>query len=349
MSSVWVTKRPGKRGMRYLVRWIEPDSGKNRGKTFKRAEDARDFKMKLKRDFETNDYVAPVNISYDEWAKQHLDSLRNTPDIDLAYKSIAGHKEALAHLKRVCNPKSPIEITPKMIRVFRLKLLKEGLAPRTINKHVATSRSALSYAVRAEVVLANKLFGPHRLFLRTERKPPRILEVGEVVTLMNLANVKLKTVISLAYYHGLRKGEISYLQWPDVDTKELTLEIVNREGIHRTKKRNTRVIALRLESAELLQRLHQERVNEFVFTKPKTYYNYCGCDFRRLVKKLGINHCSLHDLRKTCNTTMQDKGIPQEVAMQVLGHTSAHVNQEFYTGMLTEQQRIAVNSLPSVG
>ena len=107
-------------------------------------------------------------------------NLRNSPDIDLADKTISGHKEALEHLVRVCNPKSPIEINPKMIRVFRLKLLDEGLAARTINKHIAAIRSALSYAVRAEVVPTNKLFGPHRLFLRVEWKTPRILEVGEV-------------------------------------------------------------------------------------------------------------------------------------------------------------------------
>ena len=128
MSSVWVTKRPGKRGMRYLVRWIEPDSRRNRAKTFGRSEDARDFRTKLMQDLRNNEYFIPVNVNFDEWVKRRL-----------------------------------------------------------------------------------------------------------------------------------------------------------------------------------------------------------------------------HNLRKTWNTTMQDKGIPQEVAMQVLGHTSAHVNRQFYAGMLTEQQRIAVSSLPSVG
>lgn len=349
MSSVWVTKRHGKRGVRYIVRWIEPDSGRNRGKTFRRAEDARDYKAKLKRDFETNDYIVPVNIRYDEWVKRHLENLNNSPDIDLAQRTIAAHKKSLEHLMRVCNPKSPAEITPKMIRAFRLKLLAEGLEPSTINQHVSVIRSALSYAVRAEVVAANKLLGPHRLFLRTEHKPPRILEVGEVIMLMNLAERKLKTVISLAYYHGLRKGEICYLQWQDVDTDELRLDVVNREGIHRTKKRDTRAIAMRPECATLLHCLHQDRVNEFVFTEPSTFYHFSGRDFKKLVQGAGIDHCTLHDLRKTCNTTMQDNGIPQEVAMQVLGHSSAHVNRQFYTGMLTEQQRIAINSLPSVG
>ena len=65
MSSVWVTKRPGKRGMRYLVRWIEPETGKNRSKTFRRHEDARAHEAKLRRDFTTNEYFSPVKISYD--------------------------------------------------------------------------------------------------------------------------------------------------------------------------------------------------------------------------------------------------------------------------------------------
>ena len=95
MSSVWVTKRRGKHGMRYLVRWIEPDSGKNRAKTFRRSDDAREFKAQLKQDFKNNDYFVPVKINFDEWVKRHLENLHNSPDVDLAYKTIVGHKEAL--------------------------------------------------------------------------------------------------------------------------------------------------------------------------------------------------------------------------------------------------------------
>ena len=81
--------------MRYLVRWIEPDSGKNRAKTFRRSDDAREFKAQLKQDFKNNDYFVPVKINFDEWVKRHLENLHNSPDVDLAYKTIVGHKEAL--------------------------------------------------------------------------------------------------------------------------------------------------------------------------------------------------------------------------------------------------------------
>ena len=181
MSSVWVTKKVVKRGIRYLVRWIEPGTGKNRSKTFRRSEDAREYKAKLIRDFENNDYFVPVKIGYDEWVAKHLENMISSPDIDLAPKTISGHKEALEALGKTCAPKTPADINPKMIRIFRQRQLEGGLKPRTINKRIEGIRSALSYAVRDEIIRVNKLLGPHRLFLRVEQKMVKSLEVGEVV------------------------------------------------------------------------------------------------------------------------------------------------------------------------
>ena len=169
MGSVWVTKRPGKRGVHYSVRWMEPETGKTRCRTFRRLEDGRAYASQLRKDFASNAYFAPVKISYDDWVQQHLDGLRNLPDIDLAPKTIAGHSEALAALAIACKPKSPLDISPKMIRQFRKVQKQKGLAARTINKHIASIRSALSYAVRNEILPANKLLGPHRLSLRQEQ------------------------------------------------------------------------------------------------------------------------------------------------------------------------------------
>jgi len=75
------------------------------------------------------------------------------------------------------------------------------------------------------------------------------------------------------------------------------------------------------------------------------------CDkwFPKLARIAKIDHCGLHDLRKTCNTIMKDAGVSQEAAMQVLGHTTARVNNDFYTGELTKQQRSAVDAIPSIG
>lgn len=173
-ACVWIAKRKGKNGTHYLVRWLEPDSGKNRGRTFGRLEDARMYQAQLRRDFETNSYFSPVRITYGEWVERHLESMANSPDVDVSPKTVVGHREALLALGRVCKPKSPLDVTPGLMRVFRRRLLEQGLlSANTINKLVRFIRSALSYAVRDEIVPQNKLLGQNRLMLRVESGNPR--------------------------------------------------------------------------------------------------------------------------------------------------------------------------------
>jgi len=349
MSQIWITRRKGKTGIRYLVRWIEPMSGANRGKTFYRLEDAREFQSKLRNEIRNHEYHIPVKIGYDRWVEDHLDSLRNSPENDLAEKTIIGHMEALRALGDVCKPKSPIEINPPMIRVFRQSMLDREYHPRTVNKHISAIRSALSYAVRDQIVPSNKLIGPHRLFLRYDRKPIRTLEVGEVVALMNLAtDMRYKTAISLAYYHGLRKGEFCYLQWQDIDFEQQRLNVVDRPENH-TKKRESRSIPLRVETVKLLEQLKAQRVNQYVFEHPKRFYWHCGPWFKKLVKDAGLDYCTLHDLRKICNTLMKRAGVSIEVVMQILGHSTPDVNRKHYTGPLTSQAKKAIDVIPTVG
>jgi integrase len=83
-------------------------------------------------------------------------------------------------------------------------------------------------------------------------KPVRIVKVDEVVELLNIAkDLRYKTAISLAYYHGLRRKEICNLTWQDVDFNQERLNILDRPK-GRTKTRLSRSIALRRETADLL-------------------------------------------------------------------------------------------------
>lgn len=348
--SIWIMKRKNEKGeWRYVVRWMERESGKNRGKTFDKREEADDFKAKLRRDIVNEEYGVPVKISYKAWVNMHLYEMENSVDIDVAPKTISAHKEALEALGRECKPRSPSAINPKMIRVFRKRQLEKGLAIGTVNKHIRAIRSALSYAVRAGIIPSNKLLGPHRLLLREEKEPPRILKVEDAKMLLNMAkDLRLKTVLSLAYYHGLRRKEICYLRWENVDFSGNMLNIINSSAV-RTKTRVSRSVFLRKETADLLSELRKQNTGQFVFENPESFYWLVGKYFEKTVGDAGLDHCTLHDLRKTCNTLMKENGVSLEAAMQVLGHSTIKVNQQCYTGILTRQQKAAVNSLPSIG
>jgi len=355
-ESVWLTKRKGKKRTSYCVRWFDPNSGTNCCKTFYRKDDALEFKVKTRKDILDNNYFSPSRMTFDQWRAKHIENLENSPETRIAVKTIASHKEALDSLALVCKPKRLIDVDPKMIRLYRSKQMDTDKSPNTINKNIRTIRSALSYAVRSDYLQSNKLLGPHRFEIPCDKTRGRTLEVGELVTLMNvLENIKQRAFISLAGYHGLCTGEMCWLRWQDIDLQEYRLEIVTHED-HKLKTNNssaanrTRSIALRKETAELLQELYWDRdkTNEYIFGDPQYFYNTYHKWFKRLVKKAKLDHCSMHDLRKTCNTMMKDQGNSEEVVLQIIGNTS-EVNRKHYTSTLKQQQRLAVDSLPSFG
>lgn len=350
MSQVWISKRKGKKGIAYNVRWYEPGTDKAKSKAFKRAKDAESYKVQLRNDIDNGNYHRPVKMRFSDWKEKHISNMENSPDVEVSEKTISSHAEALTALEAHCKPRYLSDITPALMRKFRQTLLEQGhYSKSTINKFLRTIRSALSYAVRDEFIQANKLLGPLRLLLKVAHKLPRILEVGEVTTLFNaVKDLRHKVVIALAYYHGMRRKEMCFLKWVDIDFMEQKICVMDRQDAH-TKKRVSRIIAMREEAADLLRQLQVLAVNEYVFERPQAFYWQCGKWFDALVKESGIDFCTLHDLRKTCNTLMKEGGTSTEAAMQVLGHSSHSVNMDVYTGVLSQQQRDAVNSLPKIG
>jgi len=101
MSQVWTTKRKGKKGTRYIVRWYEPETEIQRSKTFPRAKDAKAYKEQLKDDIYQNDYFAPINVSFEDWKQTHLEKLEMSEE--LRPKTIAGQREALTVLGTIAS------------------------------------------------------------------------------------------------------------------------------------------------------------------------------------------------------------------------------------------------------
>lgn len=99
----------------------------------------------------------------------------------------------------------------------------------------------------------------------------------------------------------------------------------------RTKTKVSRCVFLRKETADLLRQLRGETIGEFVFDEPDSFYWLVGKSFDALVAELGFEHCTVHDLRKTCNTLMKENGVSIEAAMQVLGHATMQVNLPMFT------------------
>lgn len=146
----------------------------------------------------------------------------------------------------------------------------------------------------------------------------------------------LRDSIILAVATGLRRGELLNLRWSDVDLSERRIRVRNRkDGSFRTKSGAERVVPVRGEALEVLQRRSDER-DEFdgpVITdrdgnRPKA--NRLTRGFKRMVrgaKLKGREDLRFHSLRHSCGAWLASQGVSERIIQEILGHASSQTTQ----------------------
>ena len=172
----------------------------------------------------------------------------------------------------------------------------------------------------------------------------------------------------MAVYYGLRRSEISGLQWSAVDFNYKTITIrrtivgcvvdgkykcIEKE---RTKtKTSLRTLPLMPAIEEMLLRMKAKQDEEKAFFgnsykgvgyiyvhEDGEYYNpnYITCEFVKHLKKKGFRHIRFHDLRHSCATLMRHEGIKMEDIQKWLGHSQLATTEKIYAHF-EEEQHIA--------
>jgi len=118
------------------------------------------------------------------------------------------------------------EITPVLVKAYREKRLSEPSGrtpqhltkPATVNREVACFKTIFNMAVdggKAERNPAEKV-----KLLKENNERDRILSPDEYIRLLAHCPPHIKPIMKLAYYTGMRQGEILNLTWGQVDLKE---------------------------------------------------------------------------------------------------------------------------------
>ena len=175
---------------------------------------------------------------------------------------------------------------------------------------------------------------------------------------------RLGALYGVALALGLRRGEALGLHWADVDLRRKTLRV--RYGLLRvggrlqlveTKSATSRRAIELPEIAVTMLREHGVRQKEerlraggrwrdsgLVFTtrhgKPLEPSNVVT-RFHRLLKKAGLRHQRIHDLRHTCATLLLIQGVNPKVVMERLGHSSIRLTLDTYSHVTPSLQRDA--------
>jgi integrase len=228
----------------------------------------------------------------------------------------------VSHLDHFFSGYRAVNITTDAIRAFIRRRQEEGAANGTINRSLALLRRMFYLAVKD-----GKLHDvPH--FPMLKEAPPRrgFLEHADFRRLRMELPEYLRPIATMAYYTGMRKGEILGLRWNNVDflNGELRLD----PGT--TKNDEPRTIPL---TGELLEMLKIERQRnphtEFVFMQNGRRVGSFYKAWKSACKRAGLAGLLFHDLRRTGLRNLVRAGVPERVAMAISGHKTRAVFERY--------------------
>jgi integrase len=233
------------------------------------------------------------------------------------------------------------KLTTMQVNAYIDKRKTDGVTNSTINRELSLVRHALKMGMATDppkVVRA-----PRIPKLKEGKARSGFLEYDEYRAMRDALPEHLKPILTIAFYTGMRKGEILKLRWEQVDL----LECVIRLNPGETKNKDGRLLPL---DGELLETIRMQRaIRDAKYPDCPWVFHWRGKrihDFRGswevACKKAGLWDAArvrgkkvggptklVHDLRRTGVRNLVRAGVPEKVAMAISGHKTRDVFERY--------------------
>jgi len=330
------------RGKVYCLRWHD-DGGRVRSEAVgPDRELAERLRNDRERQLNAGQLRAVARVTYEEFEAEELEVLQGR----LAPSALVEVRRTLRLFGESCGASLLSRITSRTVERFFSQRLQQ-VRPATANKDLRTLKASLNRAVGRGYLERNPAAGVKQV--REPENDKRVLTAEEVRELFLAApSDRWRALIALAVTTGMRRGELLALRWEDVDLDTGTVWVRNRHE-HPTKSRKSRVLCLIPEVCDLLRQLSRNADFVFATRDGRPLANNVWRDFQEIVKKAGIRHCSIHDLRRTFASQLAMAGVNQAVVQKLVGHASIATTCKYYTHVLPPALRSAQAALPFGG
>ena len=257
------------------------------------------------------------------------------------------------------------------IQTFYNQLQQQGVGVYTIRKTHAVLHSALSQALRLNIIGHNPASAA--IIPRKPAGEMRILDESQISQMLVAArDTRLEPILQLAVTTGMRQMEILGLNWTDCDWITHTIK-VERQLVRPEEKDaqfaspktkyGRRTISLGSRSIEILhdhfERQNSERIkagekwreNGLIFTNaeggPLDPRNLLR-DFKRLLLHAGLPLIRFHDRRHTAASLMLNHNIPVLVVSRMLGHARPSITLDVYGHLMPSMQAEAAEKVDAL-
>ena len=225
-------------------------------------------------------------------------------------------------------------ISTEKAREYLLLRRTEGATDGTIQQELALLKRMFSLAIRATPPKVARV--PYIQMPTTDNVRKGFIEHKGYRQLLAALPEYLRPIVTMAYYTGMRRGEIMALRWESIDL----LSGLVRLNVDETKNGEGRVIPLGNELIESLKsQLHLRNTAapdcplvffRVIKTKENPIPSWVPIgDFRKVWEtacaKCGLAGRIFHDLRRSAVRNLVRAGVQERVAMRISGHKTRSV------------------------
>ncbi len=168
---------------------------------------------------------------------------------------------------------------------------------------------------------------------RPTREELKLLEEGLIEREKSRSSkIPYSDILQFSILSAMRVGEITNLQWSDVDHENKTIIVRDRKDPRRKENNNWEVPLLGDAYSILLKQ--KKRV---VATDPNLIFPYnpksISAGWQRVRNKLGIKDLRYHDLRREAASRLAEKGYDIRTVAKITGHKNLNILYDVYSTM----------------
>lgn len=270
---------------------------------------------------------------YDMWSKNHFESVS---------------KQTIKTIKNTYN--SYVfkfnDYKIKDIKLIELQsfinILKDsGLSTGTLKQVKSLLNMVFTYALKNEYINKNMIefldIGKHKKVL--ERK---VFSNEEIKILWDNAGQRDIDIILILIYTGLRVNELLTLE----NTK-INIECRYIRAGSKTEAGKDRLIPISYKILPLITR-YIKLNNKYLFqTKAGNFlmYNNYRQNFKKIIKKIGLQEHTIHDTRHTFATLLSNADANKTAIKNIIGHSDYGITEKIYTHKDIEELKKAIDLL----
>lgn len=236
-------------------------------------------------------------------------------------------------------------ITPAVMEEFKSTVLRRSQAT-TFNHYLTLIKAMLNKAVAWRHLKENPLSSVKKL-KSTSARQVRFFTLEEVSVILEKADDLMQKVIKILLYTGMRRSELVFLLWDDIDfhNKLITVQSKPEVGFH-PKSHRARSIPINPNLEQLLLDLPQK--GRYLFDdgngKPRHCRDYYTKQFEKILKTADVKNANLHTLRHTFASNLVMAGVDLRTVQELLGHSTIKVTER-YAHLSPDHRTRAVNVL----